>query len=171
MLKEAERRFRRQEAGRPLADDRRRFATNPAAQCFQTACFSQATPVEMGQGRLLAFAVRSRRDASSAHVVMHQGSIQMKIAIVCATALLLSGASVYAQGNPSGRGSVTGDPAASSANPNAEPAPRGRSTTNPSGSGTSTSGGRDDNADQGRDTMPETAKQPTPQAQQKGLPK
>jgi hypothetical protein len=95
----------------------------------------------------------------------------MKIAIVCATALLLSGASVYAQGNPSGRGSVTGDPAASSANPNAEPAPRGRSTNNPSGSGTSTSGGRDDNADQGRDTMPETARQPTPQSQQKGLPK
>ena len=95
----------------------------------------------------------------------------MKIAIICAIALLLPGASVYAQGNPSGRGAVTGDPAASSANPNAEAAPRGRSTNNPSGSGTSTSGGRDDNADQGRDTMPETAKQPTPQAQQKGLPK
>lgn len=95
----------------------------------------------------------------------------MKIAIVCATALLLSVPGVQAQGNPSGRGSVTGDPAASSANPNAEPAARGRSTNNPSGSGTATSGGRDDNGEQGRDTMPETAKQPTPQAQQKGLPK
>jgi hypothetical protein len=95
----------------------------------------------------------------------------MKTAITCATALLLSFAGVHAQGNPSGRGSTTGDPAASSANPNAEPTPRGRSANNPSGSGTSTSGGRDDNGDQGRDAMPETAKQPTPQAQQKGLPK
>lgn len=95
----------------------------------------------------------------------------MKIAIVCAAALLLSVPSVYAQGNPSGRGSVSGDPAASSANPKADPAPKGRSTNNPSGSGTATSGGRDDNDDQGRDTMPETGKQPTPQAQQKGLPK
>jgi hypothetical protein len=95
----------------------------------------------------------------------------MKIAIVCAAAWLLSVPSVYAQGNPSGRGSVSGDPAASSANPNTDPAPRGRSTNNPSGSGTATSGGRDDNGDQGRDTMPETGRQPTPQAQQKGLPK
>ena len=95
----------------------------------------------------------------------------MRIAILCATVVLFPGASVYAQGNQSGRGSVSGDPAASSANPNAEAAPRGRSTNSPSGSGTSTSGGRDDNADQGRDTMPETAKQPPPQAQQKGLPK
>jgi hypothetical protein len=95
----------------------------------------------------------------------------MKTAIICATALFLSSASSHAQGNPSGRGSTTGDPAASSANPNAEPAPRGRSANNPSGSGTSTSGGRDDNGDQGRDKMPETAKQPTPQAQQKGPPK
>lgn len=95
----------------------------------------------------------------------------MKIAIVCAAALLLSVPGVHAQGNPSGRGSVSGDPAASSANPNKDPAPKGRSTDNPSGSGTATSGGRDDNRDQGRDTMPETGKQPTPQSQQKGLPK
>jgi hypothetical protein len=58
-------------------------------------------------------------------------------------------------GGPSGRGSVTGDPAASSATP-------GSATTgstaksNPSGSGTSTSGGRDDNGDQGRDRMPDS---------------
>jgi hypothetical protein len=87
----------------------------------------------------------------------------------CALVLLLSGHAI-AQGDPSGRGSVTGDPAASSANPNAD-GPRGRSPGNASGSGTATSGGRDDNGDRGRDTMPETAKQPTPQAHQKGLPK
>jgi hypothetical protein len=102
---------------------------------------------------------------------MHQGGIVMKIAIVCVVALSFSVPSVYAQGNPSGRGAVTGDPAANSANPNRDPAAGGRSTNNPSGSGTSTSGGRDDNGDQGRDTMPETGKQPTPQSQQKGLPK
>ena len=141
------------------------FATNAAAQCCQTACFSQAwCLLRLGVGRLPAFAVR-------AGFVLHQGRILMKIAIVCATALSLSGAGVYAQGNPSGRGSVTGDPAASSANPNTEPTARGRSANNPSGSGTATSGGRDDNGDQGRDTMPETGKQPTPQSQQKGLPK
>ena len=95
----------------------------------------------------------------------------MKIVIACVTALLFSSASVYAQGGPSGRGSTTGDPAASSANPSSDPQARGRSKNNPSGSGTSTSGGRDDNNYQGRDTMPETARQPTPQAQQKGLPK
>ncbi|MCA6119355.1 hypothetical protein J6524_31455 [Bradyrhizobium sp. WSM 1738] len=80
----------------------------------------------------------------------------MKFAFVCAMVLLLSGANALAQGNPSGRGSVSGDPAASSANPRADPATTGRSSNNPSGSGTSTSGGRDDNADQGRDKMPET---------------
>src|SRR3954452_819413 len=52
---------------------------------------------------------------------------------------------------PSGRGSITGDPAASSANPRA-----GTTGSNPSGSGTSASGGKDDNRDQGRDKMPES---------------
>ena len=95
----------------------------------------------------------------------------MKIMLVCAAALLLYVPGLHAQGNPSGRGSVSGDPAASSANPNKDPAPKGRSTNNPSGSGTATSGGRDDNGDQGRDTMPETGRQPTPQSQQKVSPK
>jgi hypothetical protein len=95
----------------------------------------------------------------------------MKIAILCATTLLLSSASVYGQADPSGRGSVTGDPAASSANPSRDAELKGRSPDSPSGSGTSSSGGRDNNGDRGRDTMPETAGQPTPQAHQKGLPK
>jgi hypothetical protein len=109
-----------------------------------------------------------RRGALPSNVIE---DVHMKIAIAGATALLLSGGLVFAQGDPSGRGSTVGDPAASSANPTTDPTARGRSATNPSGSGTSTSGGRDDNGDQGRDKMPETAKQPTPQAQQKGLPK
>ena len=95
----------------------------------------------------------------------------MKFISACCAALALTIASAaLAQGDPSGRGSITGDPAASSANPRGD-GPRGRSPDNASGSGTSTSGGRDDNGDQGRDTMPETAKQPTPQARQKGLSK
>lgn len=98
-----------------------------------------------------------------------KGDAMKTLIVSCALFLLLS-AHAIAQGDPSGRGSVTGDPAASSANPNAD-GPRGRSSGNPSGSGTATSGGRDDNGDRGRDTMPETAKQPTPQAHQKGLPK
>jgi len=59
----------------------------------------------------------------------------------------------------SGRGSTTGDPAASSANPSA-----GTTGSNPSGSGTSTSGGKDDNGDQGRDKMPDSnmAVRPSP---------
>ena len=94
----------------------------------------------------------------------------MKIISICAVLALAATSIAFAQGDPSGRGAVTGDPAASSANPSAD-GPRGRSPDNPSGSGTATSGGRDDNGDRGRDTMPETAKQPTPQAAQKGLPK
>jgi ABC-type phosphate transport system substrate-binding protein len=59
-------------------------------------------------------------------------------------------------GAPAGRGSTTGDPAASSANPGASPT-TGTSKANPSGSGTSTSDGKDDNGDQGRDKMPESS--------------
>jgi hypothetical protein len=71
--------------------------------------------------------------------------------------VLLIGPSVaLAQGAPSGRGSVTGDPAASSSNPAAAPPSTGNATPSRSGSGTSTSGGRDDNGDQGRDKMPES---------------
>jgi hypothetical protein len=73
--------------------------------------------------------------------------------IALATILLLSGASVYAQGNASGQGATAGDPAASSQNANPD---RSGMSPNKSGSGTSTSGGKDDNGDQGRDKMPES---------------
>lgn len=61
-------------------------------------------------------------------------------------------------GAPSGRGSTTGDPAASSATPGSAPTTGNATKPNPSGSGTSTSGGKDDNGDQGRDKMPESDK-------------
>jgi hypothetical protein len=65
--------------------------------------------------------------------------------------------SVLAQaGAPSGRGSTTGDPAASSATPGSAPTTGNAMKPNPSGSGTSTSGGRYDNGDRGRDKMPES---------------
>jgi hypothetical protein len=89
-----------------------------------------------------------------------------RIAIILG-ALLGSYAFALAQGSPSGRGSTTGDPAASSANPRAAPnATTGSSTSNPGGSGTSTSGRRDDNEDQGRDKMPESDMSVRPQDQQ-----
>jgi hypothetical protein len=76
----------------------------------------------------------------------------MKLFTVILCATLGSSCFALAQdGAPSGRGSTTGDPAASSANPRA-----GTTGSNPSGSGTSTSGGKDDNRDQGRDKMPES---------------
>ena len=85
--------------------------------------------------------------------------------IMLTTAVVLAGGLAYAQPHsqiPSGRGSTTGDPAASSANPAASPTTTG-SDMKPSrsGSGTSTSGGSDANGDQGRDTMPGTANRPT----------
>src|SRR5215207_5120180 len=78
--------------------------------------------------------------------------------------LLGSSAFVLAQGNPSGRGSVKGDPAASTSNPSAEPAPTVGSSSSISGSGTSTSGGKDENMDGGRDKMPDSnmAVKPSP---------
>jgi hypothetical protein len=75
--------------------------------------------------------------------------------ILLTTLLALSATSAYAQGNPSGRGSTTGDPAASSATPSASPTTGSSTRANPSGSGTSTSGGSDANGDGGRDKMPE----------------
>jgi hypothetical protein len=79
--------------------------------------------------------------------------------IVLALAFTFGTAVAHAQsgGAPSGRGSITGDPAASSATPGTSPT-TGTAKSNPSGSGTSTSGGRDDNGDQGRDKMPENNK-------------
>jgi hypothetical protein len=73
--------------------------------------------------------------------------------IVLATCFTLVSTGLYAQGNPSGQGATSGDPAASSQKANSDTTGM---TPNKSGSGTSTSGGRDDNGDQGRDKMPES---------------
>jgi hypothetical protein len=81
----------------------------------------------------------------------------MKYIALILSALIGSYSLVLAQGNPSGRGAVTGDPAASSANPQAaSPGDPSNKLSNPSGSGSSTSGGKDANGDQGRDKMPES---------------
>jgi hypothetical protein len=79
----------------------------------------------------------------------------MKV-IISVLTVLLSASFTLAQGNPSWRGSISGDPAASSANPSAEPSPTVGSKSSISGSGTSTSGGKDYNGDGGRDKMPES---------------
>jgi hypothetical protein len=83
----------------------------------------------------------------------------MKLAVlIAASALALTSTFALAQnaGAPGARGSITGDPAASTAT-------TGSSVkANPSGSGTSTSGGKDDNGDQGRDKMPESNMQVKP---------
>ncbi|MBI5264349.1 MAG: hypothetical protein HY852_21330 [Bradyrhizobium sp.] len=94
----------------------------------------------------------------------------MRIALTTLAALLLLTGAAQAQnqnGGPSGRGAVTGDPAASSANPRAEPTTGTAMKPGPSGSGTSTSGGRDDNLDQGRDKMPESNRTVRPQSEQR----
>lgn len=78
-------------------------------------------------------------------------------------ATLLIAAAAHAQGGPSGRGAVTGDPAASSSTPHGAPTTGAASR---SGSGTSTSGGKDDNGDQGRDKMPESDHTVRPDSQQ-----
>jgi hypothetical protein len=88
----------------------------------------------------------------------------MKLAVLAAAAALAFSADfVLAQASgPSGRGSATGDPAASSATPGAAPTTGSAMKSSPSGSGTSTSGGKDDNGDQGRDRMPESSKDVKP---------
>jgi len=88
----------------------------------------------------------------------------MKLAMLAAAAALAFSADfVLAQaGGPSGRGSATGDPAASSATPGTAPTTGSAMKSSPSGSGTSTSGGKDDNGDQGRDRMPESSKDVKP---------
>ena len=78
----------------------------------------------------------------------------MKVSTIgLATCFALIGHGAFAQGEPSGRGSTTGDPAASSQKANPDRSGMG---PNKSGSGTSTSGGKDANGDQGRDKMPES---------------
>ena len=75
-----------------------------------------------------------------------------------AVALLVGATCANAQsGVPSGRGSTTGDPAASSAAPGTSPTTGSSMKPSPSGSGTSTSGGSDANGDQGRDKMPDSS--------------
>jgi hypothetical protein len=73
--------------------------------------------------------------------------------VIIATLLLGSCSVALAQGNSSGQGATTGDPAASSQNVNPD---RSGMSPSKSGSGTSTSGGKDANGDQGRDKMPES---------------
>ena len=96
----------------------------------------------------------------------------MKRIAILMTGLMLLGGIAHAQtGVPSGRGATKGDPAASSANPNAAPSSTVGSATRPSrsgsGSGTSTSGGSDANGDQGRDKMPNSYMNVRPLDQQK----
>lgn len=92
----------------------------------------------------------------------------MKAGLAVFTAALFATGSVLAQtGAPSGRGAVTGDPAASSATPQAGSPTTGTATkSNPSGSGTSSSGGKDDNGDAGRDKMPDSDRTVRPMNQQ-----
>lgn len=84
-----------------------------------------------------------------------------------ASIMLAATSYASAQGNPSGRGATTGDPAASTSNPGATPQQTTGSTSSPSGSGTSTSGGKDDNMDGGRDAMPESVRTQKERSQQK----
>jgi hypothetical protein len=88
----------------------------------------------------------------------------MRLVAFILSAILGSCSVALAQGNPSGRGSITGDPAASTSNPSAEPRATTGSSSSTSGSGTSTSGGKDLNMDGGRDKMPESnmAVKPSP---------
>ncbi|MCK1615498.1 hypothetical protein IVA96_02065 [Bradyrhizobium sp. 159] len=91
----------------------------------------------------------------------------MKAGLAVVVVMLLAGSAFAQRGAPSGRGAVTGDPAASSATPQADTPTTGTATrSNPSGSGTSTSGGRDDNGDAGRDRMPESNRTVRPESQQ-----
>jgi len=92
----------------------------------------------------------------------------MKLASTAfATILIFSATSAYAQsGSPSGRGSATGDPAASSASPGNSPTTGSALKPSRSGSGTSTSGGSDANGDQGRDKMPDSSQGVRPLSKQ-----
>jgi hypothetical protein len=88
------------------------------------------------------------------------------IAVAGPMALLCTFAAYAQSGAPSGRGSTTGDPAASSATPGTSPTTGSSMQASPSGSGTSTSGGKDDNDDQGRDKMPDSSQGVTPYEKQ-----
>ena len=89
-----------------------------------------------------------------------------RIVLLMSGLMALGGIAHAQSGIPSGRGSTTGDPAASSANPNAAPpATVGSAMKKPSrsGSGTSTSGGSDANGDQGLARMPDMSVRPPDQ--------
>lgn len=87
-------------------------------------------------------------------------------AVIVAT-LFVAGSALAQSAAPSGRGAVTGDPAASSATPHASSQTTGIAPkSNPSGSGTSTSGGKDDNGDAGKDKMPDSDRTVRPMNQQ-----
>ncbi len=91
----------------------------------------------------------------------------MRAGLAAMILVLLAGTALAQNGAPSGRGSVTGDPAASSATPKSDSPTTGTAArSNPSGSGTSSSGGKDDNGDAGRDKMPESNRTVRPESQQ-----
>jgi len=93
--------------------------------------------------------------------------MDMKAGLAAMIVVLFAGAALAQGGAPSGRGAVTGDPAASSANPKADSPTTGTAArSNPGGSGTSSSGGKDDNGDAGRDKMPESNRTVRPESQQ-----
>jgi hypothetical protein len=94
----------------------------------------------------------------------------MRIVAIVLSVVLGSHSVASAQGNPSGRGSITGDPAASTSNPSAEPPATTGSNSSKSGSGTSTSGGKDHNMDGGRDKMPESNMRVRPSAGKPDIP-
>jgi hypothetical protein len=78
-----------------------------------------------------------------------------KTLLITATVLALTCTAANAQnGAASGRGSTSGDPAASS---QTQGTTGSAMKPNRSGSGTSTSGGSDANGDQGRDKMPDSS--------------
>ena len=84
-----------------------------------------------------------------------RGAILVKYVAIVLFALFGSASLAQAQGNPSGPGAVTGDPAKNSASSSASPSGQQSDThANPSGSGTSPSGGKDDNPDHGFSAIP-----------------
>jgi hypothetical protein len=99
------------------------------------------------------------------------GVQSMKYLAIVVSVMLGSYSLALAQGGASGRGSVTGDPAASSANPSTDPNATTGMSPSSSGSGTSTSGGKDENGDQGRDKAPGSGMAVKPRDQQQPQPK
>jgi hypothetical protein len=93
-------------------------------------------------------------------MVSPKGMAMKSTTLILAASLALSITAANAQnGAASGRGSTSGDPAASSQTPGTSPHTTTGNAMKPnrSGSGTSTSGGSDANGDQGRDKMPDSS--------------